>query len=150
TADSSLEFEIWLFIGAWMLEFGAFFRALPATKSTIIKMSDAYNQLLDATIQHLQGLKDRGVRFVEVSPEKLANLTQAPRPAASRPAPKPASMAPPAAIPQTMAAPTVVVSDAKSAAFAELRARAMACVKCPHLASSRKNVVFGVGNMNAS
>ena len=25
----------------------------------------------------------------------------------------------------------------------------MACVKCPHLASSRKNVVFGVGNIGA-
>ena len=32
----------------------------------------------------------------------------------------------------------------------ELRARAAVCVKCPHLASSRKNVVFGVGDINAS
>ncbi len=39
--------------------------------------------------------------------------------------------------------------EAKSAAFAELRQRAMVCVKCPHLASSRKNVVFGVGDINA-
>ena len=37
----------------------------------------------------------------------------------------------------------------KSAAFAELKARALACVKCPHLASSRKNVVFGVGSIDA-
>lgn len=35
------------------------------------------------------------------------------------------------------------------AAFAELRARALACIKCPNLAASRKNVVFGVGNINA-
>jgi uracil-DNA glycosylase len=39
--------------------------------------------------------------------------------------------------------------EAKAAAFAELRQRALACVKCPHLASSRKQVVFGVGNIGA-
>jgi uracil-DNA glycosylase family 4 len=39
---------------------------------------------------------------------------------------------------------------AKAAAFAALRERVMACVKCPHLAAARKNVVFGVGNTDAS
>ena len=39
--------------------------------------------------------------------------------------------------------------EAKAAAFADLRKRAMACVKCAHLAASRKNVVFGVGNIDA-
>jgi DNA polymerase len=39
--------------------------------------------------------------------------------------------------------------EAKAAAFAELRQRALACVKCEHLASSRKNVVFGVGSIDA-
>jgi DNA polymerase len=39
--------------------------------------------------------------------------------------------------------------EAKAAAFAELRQRAMACVKCAHLAASRKNVVFGVGAIDA-
>jgi len=39
--------------------------------------------------------------------------------------------------------------EAKAAAFADLRNRAMACVKCAHLAASRKNVVFGVGNIDA-
>jgi DNA polymerase len=33
--------------------------------------------------------------------------------------------------------------------MAELRERALQCVKCPHLASSRKNVVFGVGDIHA-
>jgi len=37
----------------------------------------------------------------------------------------------------------------KAVAFAALRERALVCVKCPHLASSRKNVVFGVGNIDA-
>jgi DNA polymerase len=36
--------------------------------------------------------------------------------------------------------------EAKAAAFADLRRRALACVRCPNLAASRKNVVFGVGD----
>ena len=36
----------------------------------------------------------------------------------------------------------------KAAAFEELRARVMACVKCPNLAAARKTVVFGVGDIN--
>ncbi len=39
--------------------------------------------------------------------------------------------------------------EAKAAAFADLRQRALACVKCSHLASSRKTVVFGVGSIDA-
>jgi DNA polymerase len=39
--------------------------------------------------------------------------------------------------------------EARAAAFADLRQRALACIKCPHLASSRKNVVFGVGSLEA-
>jgi len=51
---------------------------------------------------------------------------------------------------ETRATPAPPLSpEAKAAAFAELRARALACVKCSHLASSRKNVVFGVGNIDA-
>ena len=38
---------------------------------------------------------------------------------------------------------------AKAAAFDALRERALACVKCAHLASSRKNVAFGVGSIDA-
>jgi len=39
--------------------------------------------------------------------------------------------------------------QAKAAAFTALRERALACVKCAHLASSRNNVVFGVGSIDA-
>lgn len=50
-----------------------------------------------------------------------------------------------------VAQPSAVASSdpAKVAAFAELRTRVLACVKCPHLASSRKSVVFGVGNIDS-
>jgi len=45
-------------------------------------MCSAYNQLLDATIQHLEDLKSRGVRHVAIAPETLRALAQpAPRPA---------------------------------------------------------------------
>ena len=119
---------------------------------------DAYTQLLDATISHLESLKNRGTRFVSVSPENLAALAQAPRravPAAPAPV-APASLPAPIDCPNPAASPapalvaTAPVSEAKAAAFAELRARALACVKCPNLASSRKNVVFGVGSPDAS
>src|SRR5206468_9826642 len=38
----------------------------------------------------------------------------------------------------------------KADAIAALRQQAMACVRCSHLAASRKNVVFGVGSINAA
>ncbi|EEF62160.1 uracil-DNA glycosylase [Pedosphaera parvula] len=139
-------------------------------------MSDAYNQLLEAAIQHLQGLKARGVRFVSVQPEGLTALANGPRP--SSPAPAPARMVPspapavrqavvapvpaPVEIPAVKPAALFPISpaetpitvaplspEAKVAAFADLRSRAMSCVKCAHLAASRKNVVFGVGSIDA-
>lgn len=45
--------------------------------------------------------------------------------------------------------PLVEVTGDKEKDLAALRERAMVCVKCPHLARTRKNVVFGVGNINA-
>lgn len=129
-------------------------------------MPDAYLQLLDATIQHLENLKTRGVRFVSVAPQTLANLRTAP--VAARVAPgfapppnrKPVQSAPEVASParplrpaaaEPVAVPSVSAStpEAKAAAFAELRQRVLACTKCTHLAASRKNVVFGVGDIHA-
>ena len=40
-----------------------------------------------------------------------------------------------------------VSNPERETAMAELRARAMVCQKCPHLASARQNVVFGVGDI---
>jgi len=115
-------------------------------------MSEVYNQLLAATIQHLESLKARGTRFVSVSPEILSALARPPAPS------RPISIAPPPPAPppapRLAAVPTAPISigldPAKIAAFAELRARALACVKCPNLAAARKNVVFGVGNIDAT
>jgi DNA polymerase len=124
-------------------------------------MSAAYHQLLDATIQHLEGLKARGVRHIAVAPESLRALALP-----VRPAPTPAAVSkvfsPPPVMARPVPAPAAVIgappsttiinspsSPEKSAALVALRERALGCVKCPHLASSRKNVVFGVGNLDA-
>ena len=134
-------------------------------------MPDAYGQLLDATIQHLEDLKARGVHHVAVSPDTLRALAQPP--AAKSQMNKPA--APPSSVHSALRTPHSAISapaaeqttllalpgetvpsqsppldpQAKAVAFAALRERALACVKCPHLASSRKNVAFGVGSIDA-
>ena len=127
-------------------------------------MSDSYRQLLDATIQHVEGLKARGVRHVAVAPETLRALAQpaAKFPISNRQSPIEKAPVPlliktaAASSPENVNFPPVqsVIRNPqsaieKSAAFAALRERALACVKCPHLASSRKNVVFGVGSIDA-
>jgi DNA polymerase len=119
-------------------------------------MASAYNQLLDATIRHLEDLKSRGACHVAVAPETLRALAQ---PAAKPQIPNPKSqMDKASALPQELSLALPGETPAldsrpstldKVAAFAALRERALACVKCPHLASSRKNVVFGVGSIDA-
>ncbi len=139
-------------------------------------MSDTFRQLLDATISYLGALRAKGVRYVTVTPETLAALTQPvqiSRLAHSRmpeqrndlnsgeenfempaaPA-KPVEMSLPIGSPggatnEPLFRKPELTPQAKAAAFAELRQRVLACTKCPHLAAARKNVVFGVGNINA-
>jgi uracil-DNA glycosylase len=147
-------------------------------------MATSYDELLEATIRHLESLKSSGTRFIEVSPPALAGLSRL------QPAMKPAvsgregyqkpvlerpgqqtphdegtvpsarlekivrdekAESPPQAPITTLpaSAQPALSPEAKAAAFADLRRRALECMKCPHLASSRKNVVFGVGNMDA-
>jgi DNA polymerase len=143
-------------------------------------MAAGYDELLEATIQHLEELKGRGVRFVSASPDTLSALATSkvqrtgftapkhevktqrpevnlPKPEVTKPTAKPvtaASLAPQSPVldlpGDKTASPTPALTpEAKIAAFADLRQRAMACIKCSHLASSRKNVVFGVGDINA-
>lgn len=134
--------------------------------------ANAYEKLLSATIQHLQRLRSRGVRFVPVSSETLRALNSAPaRTTPARPAPQPPAPArtpvpsPPRAvtpIPASAPAPKPEPAPArapqpavrpptqdKRAAFEALRARALACTRCSHLAAARRNVVFGVGSIDA-
>ena len=137
-------------------------------------MSDAYQQVLEATVQELERLKRNGVRFVAVAPETLAafkakpassapakvspqsatrrTTPAAPAPATrSRPAPAPAAPVVSAQLETAPAAPPApaLSAEAKVTAFADLQQRVLGCVKCKNLVDTRKNVVFGVGNINS-
>jgi len=124
-------------------------------------MAAGYDELLEATIQHLEELKGRGVRFVPVSPETLSALatsrvqnlgfapqkheTKVQKPEVGNKAAKPfiaTSLVPStvaSSLPREKASSAAAVSpEPKAAAFADLQQRAMACVKCSHLASSKK------------
>lgn len=136
-------------------------------------MSAAYFAALSALIDHVQQLKAKGVRRLPVSRELLLALSQPARrrispenlsvgqvdkklPPTFTPTPNPGIESP--AAPQTptrtpLAPPVPCVegqsTDDKSAAMAALRERALVCQKCSHLVRSRKNVVFGVGDINS-
>ena len=123
-------------------------------------MSSAYNQLLEAAIQHLQDLKARGVRFVPLSSKNLAGLSRKLRisltpvsPPAEGPLVKPTPSVPKTSHEAPVVEPSLKVplpdSDAKIAAFTDLRHRALACIKCPNLVAARKHIVFGVGSLEA-
>src|SRR5262245_14800731 len=118
-------------------------------------MRSCYQQLLDATIGHLEQLKARGERLIEISPGSLRVLSQlrtnpiaAPRPSPSRSAPPQGTlseMAKPVSAPRPTE-PSVLVpasiktsvsAEEKSRALAELRERALVCTRCPHLVNSR-------------
>jgi len=108
------------------------------------------DDLLGATIQYLEELKARGVRTVHVSSEILAGLAAPARvPAPQQPAAFAPSAPPLEAPPSPRRETAVLTREARLQAIADLRARVVGCVKCPHLVSSRTNVVFGVGNINA-
>ncbi len=136
-------------------------------------MSETFHQLLDATARHLEELKARGSRFVNVSPETLRALDgpaaarRAAPPAAvsapatapvhsvpERPAPRPPAPAPaPAVVPPVATPPAATAtagSSTKAVALAALRTRVLPCTKCAKLAAARTQVVFGVGNPEAA
>ncbi len=141
-------------------------------------MSAPYFQLLDATIQHLQDLKAQGVRQVAAAPATVAALARAAALASApvrsagparanqvgalsmptaatavgRPGPEPTpvtAMAKPSS-PPTASGLVPFDPRAKAEIMRQLQERALGCTQCPHLASSRRNVVFGVGDINAA
>jgi DNA polymerase len=141
-----------------------------------------YAQLLEATIEHLEGLKAKGVRAVAVKQDTLSALRQP----AARADKQPGAVAPrlergenmtpagvntsssrlafapetsreirpvqtePATVSRVVPALAPLSAQAKAEGMKELRERALICMKCPNLASSRKNVVFGVGDIQAT
>jgi uracil-DNA glycosylase len=129
-------------------------------------VQDAFDVLLRATIDHLEELKSQGTKFIRVNPENVTaltamrtrktNTTTATATATAKPAvpvalTKPVTPVKVVSGPAPEAAPVVITASSgdKAADIAALRDRAMVCVKCPNLANSRKNVVWGVGDINS-
>jgi uracil-DNA glycosylase len=136
--------------------------------------TNVYNELLDATIARLETLQREGQRYVPVSADVLRELSSArlsskgaaqdatDATTSSRPQKPPRGQFGPAPAARVVAAaappvtegkpePDIIIStDAgKAAGIGELRERALVCRKCPNLAAARKNVVFGVGSIEA-
>ena len=86
---------------------------------------------LDLVIAALEKMRDGGERTPCASRRALAQLLETPPPAPS------------------IASAPAVVSSSKRDLLAPIRERVSVCTKCPHLASSRTQTVFGVGNPDA-
>lgn len=102
------------------------------------------------TIQFLEQQKSRGVRHLRLDPQLLegwqkssASPARATTVATASAKPRPTTQAPRKT---NRKAP---MSADQRASFEGLRTRALECTRCPHLASSRKQVVFGIGNPDA-
>ncbi|MFH1067721.1 MAG: uracil-DNA glycosylase [bacterium] len=115
------------------------------------------NELLDKTVEYLGALKRLGQKEIALSGETLRALRQSKAVSSSlqsqpKSAPvkqekpmKPREMQPMPALDESTVAFTPTGNKE-----ADLEAlRNLTCVKCSHLAKTRKNVVFGVGNPNA-
>jgi uracil-DNA glycosylase len=122
-------------------------------------MSALFTETLAAVIQHVEHLKAQGIRYLPVSASILTELS-APPVRRTRPAPlreTPVVVAALSGQPDdavSLAAPLPEIiseseKEAKAVAMTALRERALLCQKCPHLVRSRKNVVFGVGDIHA-
>ena len=84
-----------------------------------------FSPALDLVLNALEQIRETGGRLPRASRDSLVQLHQ-----------------------QPAAAPALEVVD-KAALLAPIQARVAVCVKCPHLARSRTQTVFGVGNPDA-
>lgn len=127
-------------------------------------MAIGYVELLEATAAHLEQLKARGVRHVPVQADTLALLSApldrpkpkapaAPKPLSrsqgQKPSTAPAPRSKPAPVVKLRAASSLSSDDPRQVAMNQLLTEVAPCIKCEHLAKSRKNVVFGVGDITS-
>ena len=141
-------------------------------------MVQAFDHLLDATIEHLETLKSDGESSILVDDESMESLREmvkaekrhertatqpkyTPRgnsaPVNRRPEARIATP-PPSPIESSPEEKDLIgrvedwpdfAPEQKEAAMAKLREQAEACQRCSHLAQSRTQVVFGVGTVHA-
>jgi uracil-DNA glycosylase len=109
-------------------------------------MSSTLSDLLQTTVAYLDTQKTLGKKYVRISREILESIPTA------KPSIQPRDTQPSrtqVSSPAPMRTAPANLSPSLEAAWDELRKRASACQKCAHLASFRKQVVFGVGNPQA-
>jgi len=87
-----------------------------------------FSPALDLVLNALEQMREHGGKLPRASRVSLRQLHR-------RPVPAPA--------------PESTVSVSRTAQLAAIQARVAVCTKCPHLARSRTQTVFGVGNPNA-
>ena len=117
-------------------------------------MSGSYSQLLEATIVYLESLKQKGVRYVDVSQESVSALV--------RPVLRTVdslglrSQIPPQAVIQSSREDGPSIYDSqklsskdKVSAMDQLRNEILSLKKSPELLASEANLVFGVGTVDA-
>ncbi|MGB9602074.1 MAG: uracil-DNA glycosylase, partial [Limisphaerales bacterium] len=123
-------------------------------------MNNDYKNILDSAIGYIQELKARGIKYFYVESETLEKI--------SKPMPLPrregkqrestkqgsdkkidTSVPVNLGLNQLWAKPELT-PEQKAVALSVLREKVLKCKKCPHLVSFRTNVVFGVGDSNAS
>ena len=117
-------------------------------------MSGAYSQLLEATVVYLELLKQKGVRYVDVSPELVKTLVES----ASREGSiiKGNKQVQSQTVIQSSRADGPSVYDSprlssvdKSSAMDQLREEILSIEKSPEILASGANLVFGVGAIEA-
>jgi DNA polymerase len=104
--------------------------------------------------QHADSLRHAGVEWLPAAPREPVRpaATASERPAAGGAEPAPAIQAQlfPVAVPTASAAPTSADSaQARRQELTLLAERVAACTRCPQLASTRTQTVFGVGPLDA-
>ena len=109
-------------------------------------MLPGYDALLEAAIAHVTSLKKNGDRYMVIRPPRTAPLPLPSRTISSDSLAKPeATEVSPRPVETTQAD----LTEIELGGLDSIRDRALVCQKCPHLVSTRKNVVFGVGNPSA-
>jgi len=86
-----------------------------------------FSPALDLVLNALEQMRERGEKLPRASRISLAHLR---RPIVAQP-------------------PSRAAAGDKASLLAPIQARVAVCVKCPHLAASRTQTVFGVGNPDA-
>ena len=108
-------------------------------------MSEPALDIVHQAISAMQGLGST-VRASAASLANLADTAGSAQPAAPQPEPIAPVVQKPAPLPEV---PRPISGGNKTERLAQLSAPVLACAKCPHLVTSRTQVVFGVGNPDA-